>query len=57
VKQKGVVSVEVGISPLVATDSSLVTGDMSSISEEDIGTETLGGVGGIYSSEGSQMGF
>jgi len=46
-----------GSSPLIAMDSSLMTGDVSSISEEDIGTKTPGGVPRISSSEGSQTGF
>ena len=48
---------EIGVSILDKTSVSLAIGDVSSMSEEDIGTETLGGVPGIYSSEGSQMGF
>ena len=35
----GVGSVAVGISPLVATDSSVVVGDKSSMSEEEGGTK------------------
>ena len=54
---KGVVSIEIGISPLITMDSSLVMGDVSSMSEEDIGTKTPGGVRGKCSAEGSQMGF
>jgi len=46
----------VGISLLVAMDSSLAIGDMPSISKEDIGTKTPGGLGVISSLEGSQMG-
>jgi len=54
---KGEVSIGIGISSLVTKDSSLMTGDVSSMLEEDIGTEILGEVTGISSSKGSQMGF
>ena len=40
----GVGPVAVGISPLVAMDSSVVVGDKSSMSEEEVGTDTRGEV-------------
>ena len=57
VTQKGEFSIGIGISPLAIKDSLLVTGVVSSMSKEDIGTKTPGGVGGISSSKGSQMAF
>ncbi len=47
----------IGVSILDTIGVSLATGDVSSISEESIGTETLVGVEGKSSSEGSQIGF
>jgi len=50
----------VGISPLVATDSSVEIGDTSSISEGDNGAEKPGGVYsqiGVLSSGFFQTGF
>ena len=55
-----IVSVAVGISLLVATDSSVEVGDTSSISEENSGAKIRGEAyshKGIPSSEGSQTGF
>ena len=40
----GVGPVAVGISPLVATDSSVIVGDKSSMSEEEVRTDTRGEV-------------
>ena len=57
VTQKGEVSIGIGISLSETKDSSLETGAISSMSEEDIRTETLGGVAGNPFSEGSQTGF
>jgi len=56
----GIGSVAVGISPLVATDSSVEMGDPPSISEGDSGAKKPRGVSshtGISSSGVSQMGF
>ena len=53
-------SVEVGISPLVAMDSSVVVGDKSSMSDEAGGIDTRGEVWsqkGTPSSKGSHVGF
>jgi len=54
---KGEVSVGIGISPLSIKVFSLVTGFISSMSKEDIGIETPGGLRGKSSSEGSQTRF
>jgi len=56
----GVGSVVVGISPLVAMDSSVEIGETSSISEGESGAEKPGGVYsqiGVLSSGFSQTGF